>query len=185
MPVSKPKKGPQWRRKYLARLIDAPWSRRARVSPALRKHLDEQGYITPHFSWASYACSDGTPVPQSLRANAIRLHWRLEILRHRLGDQAMVVDGPYRTRQRNRQVGGASDSRHVHADGADFFLAQVDRWAAGIRRPGESLAAARSRVVAIASKTFYAGGLGNEGSGTLHVDQRGTRVRFVTWVAGR
>ena len=103
---------------------------RARRSRALRKELDRRGLITPHFTWTSYACTDGTPVPPDLRANAIRLHWRLELMRHRLGDQPMVVDGPYRTVKRNREVGGAANSRHIHADGADFFVQQVDRWIA-------------------------------------------------------
>lgn len=168
-------------RSYIAR----PWLPAARVSPAARRWLDDHGYITPHFTWGSYACTDGTPVPRELRPNAIRLHWRLEILRHRLGDQPMTVDGPYRTRKRNREVGGAPESRHVYADGADFFRGQVDRWAEGIRRRGESLAAARGRVLALASRTFYAGGVGNENSGTLHVDTRGHKVRFVTWTAVR
>jgi hypothetical protein len=164
------------RRRRIRSLMAKPWTRAARRSRLLRRHLNSLGLITPHFSWESYACSDGTPVPQSLRKNAIRLHWRLEIMRHRLGDVPMTVDGPYRTPAKNREVGGASDSRHMHADGADFFTAQVDRW---IR---QGTARHRADVVAIAERTFYNGGVGNETSGTLHVDARGVKARFVTWV---
>lgn len=176
---------PPRRRPLLRSMIRKPWTARARTSPAVRRWCDKHGYITPHFTWKSYACTDGTPVPRELRPNAIRFHWRLELLRHRLGDVPMTVDGPYRTRRRNREVGGAEDSRHTYADAGDFYRAQVDRWAAHVRRVGESPAHARERVLALASKTFYNGGVGNENSGTLHLDARGYKARFVTWVAGR
>lgn len=172
-------------RPLLRSMIRKPWTARARVSPAARKWCDEHGFITPHFTWKSYACSDGTAVPRELRANAIRFHWRLELLRHRLGDAPMTVDGPYRTDSRNREVGGALESRHVHADAGDFYRAQVDGWAAHIRRAGETIAHARGRVLSLAYKTFYNGGVGNENSGTLHLDSRGRKARFVTWVATR
>lgn len=165
-------------RPLLRRYIRQPWTIRARTSPAVRRWCDRHGYITPNFSWASYACQDGTPVPKRLRPNAIRLHWRLELLRHRLGDQAVTVDGPYRTEARNRAVGGAPLSRHVQADAADFFEAQVDRWARKV--PG-----GRPAVLRIADRTFYNGGLGNETSGTLHVDTRGVKARFITWTRSR
>lgn len=174
----------QRRRARLDRLMTKPWTARARLSPALRRELDRRGLITPHFSWASYAGTDGTPVPVALRANAIRLHWRLELLRHRLGDVPLVVDGPYRTPQRNRQVGGAEGSRHIHADGADFFVGQVERWIAQGRQSGRG-AQSRDDVLRIASRTFFNGGVGNENSGTLHLDARGFKARFVTWTPGR
>jgi peptidase M15-like protein len=181
MSVPTPTSGPRWKRRYLARLIAGPWTLRARRSKALRAYLDAHGYITPHFTWQSYACTDGTPVPGALRPNAIRLHWRLEILRHRLGDCPVTVDGPYRTEARNIAVGGARDSRHVHADAADFFVAQVERWIAHGARIGRG-AKSRAQVLRLAGRTFYNGGLGNENSGTLHVDARGFKARFVTWV---
>lgn len=158
-------------RPILRRLIQRPWTAGARNSPAVRKWLDDHGYITPHFSWSSYACEDAqhTPVPGNLRPNAIRLHWKLEELRHALGDKPMTVDGPYRTPAHNKAVGGASDSRHIHADGADFFLAQVQSWGS------------RAHVLAVADQVFADGGMGNENSGSLHVDSRGYRARFVTW----
>jgi uncharacterized protein YcbK (DUF882 family) len=145
-----------------------------RRSVGVRRWCDRHGYITPHFSWGSYAGKDGTPVPDALRVNAIRLHWKLETMRHRLGDVPMVVDGPYRTKQHNIEVGGAPNSRHTFADGADFFVGQVDSWPGG-----------RDRALALAESIFSDGGVGNETTGTLHVDARGYRARFVTWVAAR
>lgn len=170
---------PSRSRPVLRRRITHPWTRSARRSKAARRYLDRRGYITPHFSWASYACTDGTPVPHHLRPNAVRLHWKLEQLRHALGDISVDVDGPYRTKRKNQQVGGASDSRHVHADGADFFEAQVDEWVA------HGKPRSRGDVLDIAGRIFADGGMGNEASGTLHLDARGQRARFVTWTPTR
>lgn len=163
-------------------LLRKPWTLAARTNPRVRAYLDAHGYITPNFTWASYAGNDAakTPVPRILKPNAIRLHWDLERFRHELGDVPMTVDGPYRTAAHNREVGGASLSRHVQADAADFFLAQVDQWVA--RSPK---LAHRGDVVAVADRIFASGGVGNENSGTLHVDSRGYRSRFTTWVATR
>lgn len=163
------------------KLHGKPWTMQARANRAMRKHLDSQGQVTPHFTWAEFACQDAakTPVPPNLRANTIRLCWLLEKMRHQLGDVPMSIDSGYRTPAHNREVGGASDSRHTHADAADFFVAQVDRWVA------QGTAPSRAAVLAIANRIFATGGLGNETSGTLHVDARGFKARFVTWVAAK
>jgi len=169
---------PPTSRPVLRSLIEHPWSFAARVSPAARRWCDRHGYVTPHFSWESYACSDGTPVPAELRANAIKLHWRLEVVRHKIGDLPISVDGPYRTVARNRAVGGAPDSRHIHADAADFFVQQIGVWVQHSPKLGS-----RDDVVRLAENIFSDGGVGNENSGTLHVDSRGFKVRFITWTA--
>lgn len=167
-------------RPRLLGMLTTPWSHDAWVSPAVREWRDKHGYITPHFTWASYACQDGTPVPPNLRSNAVKLHWHLELLRHEIGDLAMTVDGPYRTVERNREVGGAADIRHLHADAADFFVRQVDRWIQ--QNPKIST---HDQILQIADRVFANGGLGNENSGTLHVDARGTKARFVTWTPAK
>ena len=167
--------------KRVQKLKGKPWKAQARASRAVRKHLDAQDHVTPHFTWAEFACLDAqkTPVPPNLRANTIRLCWLLEKLRHQLGDVAISIDSGYRTPAHNRQVGGAADSRHTHGDAADFFVAQVDRWIA------QGTAADRTAVLAMANRIFAGGGVGNETSGTLHVDARGWKARFITWVAAR
>ena len=68
------------------KVYEKPWKLQARASGALRKHLDAQDCITPHFTWAEFACNDPqkTPVPANLRANTIRLCWLLEKMRHQL-----------------------------------------------------------------------------------------------------
>jgi Peptidase M15 len=161
------------------KLHGKPWTMQARASRKVRKHLDAQDHVTPHFTWAEFACQDAakTPVPANLRANTIRLCWLLEKMRHQLGDVPMSIDSGYRSPEHNRAVGGAADSRHTHADAADFFVAQVDRWVAQGTAPN------RAAVLAIGSRIFASGGVGNETSGTLHVDARGWKARFITWVA--
>jgi hypothetical protein len=163
------------------KLHEKPWKMQARASRGLRKHLDAQERITPHFTWAEFACKDPekTPVPADLRANTIRLAWLLEKMRHELGDVSMTIESGYRTPEWNRHVGGAADSRHTHADAADFFTAEVDGWVA------QGSARDRGDVLAIAERIFASGGVGNETSGTLHVDARGWKARFVTWVAAK
>lgn len=175
-------KTPPRSRPLLRSMVLHPWGVRARRSPAVRQWCDEHGYITPHFSWSEYACRDEhrTRVPKALRPNAIRLCWLLEDFRHQLGDVAMKIDGPFRTVRHNREVGGAADSRHTHADAADFFVAQIDRWVRESRQ-----LSTRFDVVRVAERVFRLGGVGNESSGTLHVDARGYRARFVSWVASR
>jgi Peptidase M15 len=167
--------------KGVHKLAAEPWKLRARTSRAVRKHLDAQRLVTPHFAWSEFASHDPqkTPVPANLRANTIRLCWLLEQMRHELGDVAMTIDSGYRTPDWNRHVGGAAGSRHMHGDAADFFTAQVDGWI----RQGK--AANRAAVLAVANRIFASGGVGNENSGTLHVDARGWRARFVTWIAAK
>jgi hypothetical protein len=48
----------------------------------VRKHLDAQDHVTPHFTWAEspwaeFACQDAvkTAIPANLRTNTIRLCW--------------------------------------------------------------------------------------------------------------
>jgi hypothetical protein len=165
--------------KRAQKLHSTPWKAQARASRAVRKHLDAQGRVTPHFTWDEFACQDAqrTPVPANLRANTIRLCWLLEKLRHQLGDVPLSIDSGYRTPEHNKEVGGASKSRHMHGDAADFFANQVDRWIA------QGTAKDRAAVLTIANRIFAVGGLGNETSGTLHVDARGLKARFITWVA--
>lgn len=153
---------------------------RARASRAVRKHLDGRGCVTP-LTWAEFASRDPgkTPVPADLRANTIRLCWLLENMRHQLGDVAMNIESGYRTPAWNAHVGGAADSRHMNGDAADFFASEVDRWIAQGTAPN------RAAVLAIANRIFAKGGVGNETSGTLHVDARGWKARFVTWIAAK
>lgn len=165
-------------RRHINSRLAKPWTHKARSSKHVRRHLDKHGYATPHFSWDELASNNGERIPAALRRNAIRHAWNLERFRHALGDVPMSIDGPYRSPAYNRQIGGASDSRHTHADASDFFIEQIGRWIAQSKKLHS-----KGDVVRIANRIWAKGGVGNETSGTLHVDSRGYRARFVTWTA--
>lgn len=80
------------------------------------------------------------------RANALVTMWKLQAMRHALGDQPLRVTSGFRSRACNDAVGGASTSRHLYGDAADLGagphslcrLAQEarNRGFAGILGPG-------------------------------------------------
>ncbi|SBT55033.1 D-Ala-D-Ala carboxypeptidase family metallohydrolase [Micromonospora narathiwatensis] len=58
--------------------------------------------------------------PSATRAYALRLMWKLEALRHSLGDKPLYVNSGFRSYTCNRQVGGVSDSQHLYGNAADL-----------------------------------------------------------------
>ncbi|MHC3391934.1 D-Ala-D-Ala carboxypeptidase family metallohydrolase [Streptomyces lavendulocolor] len=66
-------------------------------------------------TWAGGAVSAATA-----KANALRTMWKLEALRHALGDQPITVTSGFRSHACNDAVGGASGSRHLYGDAADL-----------------------------------------------------------------
>ncbi|GAA1389448.1 D-Ala-D-Ala carboxypeptidase family metallohydrolase [Catellatospora chokoriensis] len=66
-------------------------------------------------TWAGGAVSAATA-----KSNALRAMWRLEALRHALGDQALRVTSGFRSTACNNAAGGVSGSRHLYGDGVDL-----------------------------------------------------------------
>ncbi|MGI5480776.1 D-Ala-D-Ala carboxypeptidase family metallohydrolase [Streptomyces lavendofoliae] len=66
-------------------------------------------------TWAGGAVSAATA-----KANALRTMWKLEAMRHALGDQPLTVTSGFRSHACNDAVGGASGSRHLYGDAADL-----------------------------------------------------------------
>ena len=145
-----------------------PWKVWARTSPSFRKWLDANGYITPHFTWREWASKDGRPVPAALRKNAIRHAWKLERLRHRLGDRPLSAISYYRSPQHNANVGGARQSRHMQADASDFSKATVDSFG-------------RAKFLAAGNRIFKGDGIGQYPGGSVHLDSRGWVARWNSW----
>jgi len=88
--------------------------------------LQDNDCTPKHFSYTELDDGCGTggwtggPLSAtSTRANALRLMWKLEALRHSLGDKPIDVNGGFRSFACNRQVGGASDSQHLYGNAAD------------------------------------------------------------------
>ncbi|MFD2764364.1 D-Ala-D-Ala carboxypeptidase family metallohydrolase [Micromonospora eburnea] len=89
--------------------------------------LQDNDCTPSHFSYAELDNGCGTggwtggPLSASAtRTNALRLMWKLEALRHSLGDKPVYVNGGFRSSTCNRQVGGASDSQHLYGNAADL-----------------------------------------------------------------
>ncbi|MDQ3402519.1 MAG: D-Ala-D-Ala carboxypeptidase family metallohydrolase [Actinomycetota bacterium] len=66
-------------------------------------------------TWSGGAVSAATA-----KANALVSMWKMQALRHALGDQAIRVTSGFRSVACNNAVGGASSSRHLYGDAVDM-----------------------------------------------------------------
>ncbi|NLV56167.1 MAG: peptidase M15 [Acidimicrobiales bacterium] len=89
--------------------------------------LQDDDCTPAHFSYGELddGCGwggwGGGPVAASTaRTNALITMWKLEALRHALGDQPLRIASGFRSIACNRRVGGASRSRHLYGDAADI-----------------------------------------------------------------
>jgi zinc D-Ala-D-Ala carboxypeptidase len=78
-----------------------------------------------HFSYAELnrcnsTWSGGAVSAATAKSNALRTMWKLEALRHALGDQPITVTSGFRSYSCNSAVGGSSSSRHLYGDAADL-----------------------------------------------------------------
>jgi zinc D-Ala-D-Ala carboxypeptidase len=92
--------------------------------------LQDNDCTPVHFSYAEMnRCnsdwSGGAVTPATARANALRTMWKLEALRHALGDYPLIVTSGFRSRACNSAVGGATNSRHLYGDAADLVSNHV------------------------------------------------------------
>jgi zinc D-Ala-D-Ala carboxypeptidase len=64
--------------------------------------------------------SGGRVSASTARANALVTMWKLQALRHAMGDRPVDVNGGFRSVSCNNAVGGATNSRHLYGDAADL-----------------------------------------------------------------
>jgi zinc D-Ala-D-Ala carboxypeptidase len=64
--------------------------------------------------------SGGMVSASQARANALVTMWKLQALRHALGDRPIGVNSGFRSVACNNAAGGASNSRHMYGDAADL-----------------------------------------------------------------
>lgn len=131
-------------------------------------------HYSEHFTRAELDCKCGCTTPPIVARKLARLASNLELLRTILGRVPVV--SAYRCPARNREVGGASDSRHMRGEAADLNMNEL-------RRDGyaqDEIFNAAERVPA-----FAGGGIGVYLNGGVHVDIRGWRARWNAWKAGR
>ncbi|MFC9063696.1 D-Ala-D-Ala carboxypeptidase family metallohydrolase [Streptomyces sp. NPDC057074] len=78
-----------------------------------------------HFSYAELnKCnsdwSGGAVSAATAKANALKTMWKLEAMRHALGDVPLTISSGFRSRACNSAVGGSATSRHLYGDAADL-----------------------------------------------------------------
>ncbi|GAA2349243.1 hypothetical protein GCM10009854_28550 [Saccharopolyspora halophila] len=64
--------------------------------------------------------SGGKTSAAGAKANALVTMWKLQAMRHAMGDAPIVVNGGFRSVSCNDAVGGAPNSRHLYGDAADL-----------------------------------------------------------------
>ncbi|MFF8103144.1 D-Ala-D-Ala carboxypeptidase family metallohydrolase [Streptomyces sp. NPDC016640] len=87
--------------------------------------LQDDDCTPVHFSYGELnrcnsTWSGGAVSAATAKANALRTMWKLEAMRHALGDRPLTVTSGFRSYACNDAVGGASSSRHLYGDGADL-----------------------------------------------------------------
>jgi zinc D-Ala-D-Ala carboxypeptidase len=64
--------------------------------------------------------SGGKVSAATARANALVTMWKLQAMRHAMGDKPITVNGGFRSVACNSAVGGAANSRHLYGHAADL-----------------------------------------------------------------
>lgn len=64
--------------------------------------------------------SGGAVSAATARANALVSMWKLQAMRHALGDQAITVTSAFRSHACNNAAGGSATSRHLYGDAVDL-----------------------------------------------------------------
>lgn len=94
----------------------------------------------PNFSYSELRCKSGDRCPYDDRLR--HLAWTLQTIRNEFGKPIRVNSG-YRSPEYNKEVGGVSNSQHVHARAADLAPASGrDDDLAELKRVVEELAIA-------------------------------------------
>ncbi|GAA2400757.1 D-Ala-D-Ala carboxypeptidase family metallohydrolase [Streptomyces glaucosporus] len=87
--------------------------------------LQDADCTPAHFSYGELnqcnsTWSGGAVSAATAKRNALVSMWKLEAMRHALGDEPIRVTSGFRSHACNDAVGGASNSRHLYGDGVDL-----------------------------------------------------------------
>lgn len=122
--------------------------------------------LTANFNSAEFDCKDGTPVPVLFMGNVKELAENLQILRDHIGEPVLITGSGYRTPSHNKKVGGAKESQHLTASGADINAKSYTP---------KKLAKVIEQL--IVDGKMKQGGIGVY-PGFVHYDIRGTKARW-------
>jgi len=76
--------------------------------------------LTKNFNRQEFDCKDGTIVPAKFLLNVKEVAENLQALRDYLEVPVSITGSGYRTKKHNDKVGGAKNSQHLTASGADI-----------------------------------------------------------------
>ena len=87
--------------------------------------LEDSDCTPVNFSYAELnrcnsTWSGGAVSAATAKVNALVTMWKLQAMRHALGDRPITVNGGFRSYACNSAVGGAAGSRHLYGDAADL-----------------------------------------------------------------
>lgn len=122
--------------------------------------------ITKNFNSTEFDCKDGTPVPVQFLGNLKELAENLQVLRDFIKEPVLITGSGYRTPSHNKKVGGAKESQHLTASGADINAKNYTP---------KDLAKVIEKL--IAEGKMKQGGIGIY-KGFVHYDIRGTKARW-------
>jgi len=124
---------------------------------------------SPNFTRQELDCRCGCHTPHAIAVELGKLARDLEQMREALGP-IKILSG-YRCVKRNTEVNGAVNSQHLYGKAADLLVP-----------PGQQV-----QYVAAAYKVpaFREGGVGIYPNGGVHVDRRGWRARWDSWIGSR
>lgn len=156
---------------------------------------DPNVWVSPHFTWHEVVNKSGytRPLPPTIqlpngsrrfapRPKAKRHARALERLRaminverkkHGLSETGIRINSWARSWRHNQEVGGAVNSQHLYFVATDITREEVVRltpWDQG------------KTFDRLADKCFGTGGFGQYPAGARHVDSRGWRARWSSWV---
>ncbi len=123
------------------------------------------GDLTANFSRREFASPDGRAMPAKYNANLLELATNLQVLRDTVGKPITIHSG-YRSPEHNKAIGGASQSKHMTAQAADFSIA------------GSTFPIVYCAIEHLIGRgDMKQGGLGIY-TAHLHYDVRGAKVRW-------
>jgi uncharacterized protein YcbK (DUF882 family) len=158
-------------------------------------YVPPRGQPSKHFTWAEVIRNSGyTRVPLgpmrlpngswvTPRANARMQAHKLEVVRATINvlraDHGLNLTGLHilswaRSWEHNKAVGGAKDSQHLYFRACDISLQEIERlcpWGGG-----------RQDFERIIQQVYWKGGVGDYAAGNRHVDCRGYRARWTSYV---
>lgn len=88
--------------------------------------LQDSDCTPVHFAYSEFTSNDGSGFSggntgtSNVRTNVLRNMWKLEALRHKLGDSPLYVSSGFRSVSHNEDVGGAPNSKHTYGTAADL-----------------------------------------------------------------